>query len=123
MLLVEDKLNLSKYNVTENSDLFRYTEFGGLYMPPDEDFSEIPQQTLGRLIKQNHLKPLKGYKKINLEFFPNDLFFEKSFSNTDKAEQFIKNFFSHFKGLNTAYCQGIIKKLHWYISTSDSMWS
>ena len=120
MPLVASKIELNRFNVTEEVCLFSDSKYGALYIPPDEGFSEISQSTLKQLVKANNLNPLKDYEKKYLEFFPDDIFIERSFKELKDAEQFIRGFFEHFEDIHSFYCEGVISKLHRFVSISPS---
>ncbi len=120
MNAVVESLELSHFNITEERQSFDKPNIGALYFPPHEGFSEIEQGILDSLVKNNHLEPLDGYKEKYLEFFPNELFIEKSFRDISKAEQFIENVFAHFDLIESVHYANILSKLRTFSSTISS---
>ena len=120
MIATAEAIDLSNFNLTEEKVCFRDANFGGLYIPPQEDFSEIDQQTLSTLIQTNHFNPIPGYDEKNLEFFPDDFFLETPYDDLSEAEAHIKFVFEHFKIIDSSYCESIISKLRTFMSVFPS---
>lgn len=121
MTAVPDRPNISQFNVTAENKLFTKPEVGAIYIPPDDDFSEISQSTLKNLISQNQAKPFKDIDEDMLEFCPDEIFIEKAFSSTDDAIVFVREFFRHFSVLDSQYAISIISRLNRFahIDTSE----
>jgi hypothetical protein len=120
MFVASKSPELSKFNVTEDHSSFSDSSIGALYIPPQDDFIEIEQYVLDALVIKNHQKPLIGYDLSYLEFFPNEIFIERSFTNLSMAEQFIEDIFTQFDTISTLHRDDIISKLQTFASVIPS---
>jgi hypothetical protein len=111
---------MESYYLTEKLELFSDAEFTGFYRAPDQNFAELNQQELLQVLEDNESKPLKDYREENFELFPGELFFEKSFQQTEESIEFVKGFFKHFKNLDITHCQNILERLLDFIKTVGS---
>ncbi|MCM8528635.1 MAG: DUF1826 domain-containing protein [Lentisphaeraceae bacterium] len=120
MFAVAESNGLSYFNLTEESELFNNPQVGAMYFPPEENFSEIDQQTLKLLVKENQKNPLPGYKDYHFEFFPKELFIETAFDSVLEAEKYIYEVFDHFGKINKAYRDSIISRLRTFTKMVQS---
>jgi len=120
MNAVLDTLNLSKFNITEEFSEFTNPNIGALYLPEEEDFSEINQEILTHSVLKNRFEPIEGYDECVLDCYPDDIYFEKSFKTLDKAEDFVKGFFNYFDEIDNVHCANIIKKLRQFTGLISS---
>lgn len=111
MTAVPELPNISKFNVTADNSEFINPKCGALYIPPAENFSEISQVTLNKLISLNQTTPFEGIDKYMLEFCPEEIFLEKSFSSTEEATFYVNKFFKHFSIFPAEHQLNIIKRL------------
>lgn len=111
---------LYKFNVSEDLSSFRNPQIGAIHIPAHEGFCEIEQSTLDQLVQRNHQSTLPGYEETYLEFFPDEIFIEKSFKNTHDAEQFIEKVFNHFEIIDKSHCRNIIERLRTFTGLINS---
>ena len=120
MSLLAEQQDLSMFNATEESTLFSSPSIGAMYIAPEEDFTEVSQETLIQLVEMNNQNPLKGYKAKYLQFNPDEIFIEKKSKYFHDAKQFIEGFFNHFNKTAAFHTEGVIRKLQQFISICPS---
>ncbi|MCM8541410.1 MAG: DUF1826 domain-containing protein [Lentisphaeraceae bacterium] len=120
MNVATEIFNPLRFNVTEDISEFNDSNIGAFYIENRKCLKEIEQRTLFEIVRRNHERPIRNYSRINLDFYPEELFLERSFKDLKKAKKFIESFFSHFQCLDLCYCDDILDKLRLFCKLVSS---